>query len=63
MIMYFGNILSRHGYNRTTIEELGPKLNEICDISLYSQKKIVILETGYKLYFPSKIEFIDLIKN
>lgn len=33
------------------------------DISLYSQKKIVILETGYKLYFPSKIEFIDLIKN
>ena len=33
------------------------------DISLYSQKKIVILETGYKLYFPSKIEFIDLINN
>ena len=33
------------------------------DISIYSKKKIVTLETGYKLYFPSKKDFVNLMKN
>ena len=33
------------------------------DISFYPQKKVLTLETGYKLYYPSVNEFINLIKN
>lgn len=33
------------------------------DISLYPKKKTLILETGYKLYYPSIKEFINIIKS
>ena len=33
------------------------------DISLYPKKKIVLLETGYKLYYPTVEEFKKLLKN
>ena len=33
------------------------------DISLYPTKKTVLLQTGYKLYFPSIKDFNNLISN
>ncbi len=33
------------------------------DISLYPQKKNILLKTGYKLYYPSVEEFKDLLKS
>ena len=33
------------------------------DISLYPNKRTLLLETGYKLYYPSIKEFNNLIKN
>ena len=33
------------------------------DISLYPKKKIISFPSGYKLYYPSVNDFINLIKN
>ena len=33
------------------------------DISLYPKKKTLTLETGYKLYYPSIKEFINIIQS
>ena len=43
MIIYFGNILSKHGFNRTTIEDLGLKLSEYYQVNLYSSFKNPII--------------------
>lgn len=39
MIIYFGNILSKHGNTPTFIEALGPKLNEVYPTLISSDKK------------------------
>ena len=36
MVLYFGNMLSRHGYTKTAIENLKPKFINLFNISFYS---------------------------
>ena len=38
-VLYIGNILSKHGFSPTTIETLGPLLQEDFDVTLVSNKK------------------------
>ena len=42
MILYFGNILSGHGYSRTTIEYLGPRLKLYNDVMMLSSHKNIL---------------------
>ncbi len=39
MILYIGNKLSKHGFTPTNVETLGPKLQNIFDVFLISDKK------------------------
>jgi len=50
MIIYFGNILSKYGKTRTTIENLGPKLKNYFQISLYSSIKNPILRLLHMIF-------------
>ena len=62
MIIYFGNILSKHGFNRTTIEDLGLKLSEYYQVNLYSSFKNPIIRLFDMLFaLLSKKKLIKLI--
>ena len=62
MILYFGNILSKHGYTPTFIETLGPKLGETYIVKLSSDKENIILRMAdMVLLFLSNVHSAKVI--
>tara|TARA_B100000579_G_C22749714_1_gene813379 strand:- start:254 stop:1267 length:1014 start_codon:yes stop_codon:yes gene_type:complete len=62
MIIYFGNILSDHGYTTTFNEQLGPHLGKYSKIVMASNKKNPILRMLHMFYiFFVKLPNIKLI--
>lgn len=62
MIFYCGNMLSKKGFNKTTIESLGPKLKEEYEVIMVSDKKNKILRLGHMLFiFLNNIRHIKVV--
>ena len=61
MVLYIGNILSKHGKNPTTIETLGKYLSKLGTVKLVSDNKNIffrILDIWFSIIFTKNLNFV-----
>ena len=61
MILYLGNKLSKHGYNPTSVETLGVRLEEFCTVKQHSHMHNPILRLLHMTYLVFRYRSADLL--